>query len=477
MNRKSGVLMHISSLFGDYSIGGFSKHTEYFIDFLSDCGFTYWQVLPFCMTDQYNSPYKSYSAFAGNPYFIDLEALHAQGLLTQEELLSAKQQTPYCCEFERLHSERLSLLARAAGRIKDRTPIQTFIEKRPYLAQFCRFMALKDANEGVCWIDWRCYETPEERLFLWQFIQFTFFTQWAKVKAYANQKGIKIIGDVPFYVSYDSADVWANQNQFQLDEKGHPLCVAVVPPDYFCSEGQLWGNPLYDWQSMEQDGFWWWRMRMEHMLTLFDGVRIDHFRALDSYWSVEAGAKTAQFGKWEKGPGRKLIDALSDLTIGALMIAEDLGEITEEVHALVNYSGFLSMRVLQFGFLDERDSFHKPHHYRERCVVYTGTHDNNTLLGYVWELSEERRRELLGYCGFSGADWNQSYDSILQTMLRSHAGLVIFPIQDLLGFGSDTRMNTPGTTEGNWQFRLTKEQLDGIDRQKLKDLNRLFSRL
>ncbi len=476
MERKSGVLMHISSLFGDYSIGGFSEHAKTFVDFLSDCGFTYWQVLPFCMVDDCNSPYQSYSTFAGNPYFIDLESLQKEGLLTNEELSAYRQQTPYSCEYARLYHTRNDALLLAANRVKNRAEIVSFIEENPYLEQFCRFMALKDKNEQKCWSLWTEHTPDADRVFLWQFIQFTFFRQWAEIKAYANKKGIKIIGDLPFYVSYDSADVWGNQSLFQLDEKNCPKRVAGVPPDYFSEDGQLWGNPLYDWDEMEKDGFTWWHDRLAHAFKLFDGVRIDHFRAFEAYWSVDAKEETARNGKWVKGPDRKMIDLINEVRGDKLVIAEDLGEVTPGLIELVKYSGFPGMKVFQFGFLDMSDSPHKPHNYENNCVAYTGTHDNNTLLGYVWEISEDLRKEMLSYCGYDDPNWDKGYDSILRTLFASSAGLVILPIQDLLGYGSDTRLNIPGKADGNWQFRITKEQLDSIDKAKFSLLNKRYSR-
>ncbi len=470
MKRGSGVLMPVSSLWGTYGIGGFSRHAKEFIDFLADCGFSYWQVLPFTMTDEFNSPYKSFSAFGGNPYFIDLEQLKEEGLLTEEELLSQVQQTPYQCEYARLQETRRFILNKASGRAKNRTEIEGFTGEKPYLEQCCQFLARKDANDQKCWIEWERDSFDPEQLFFWRFVQFTFFRQWQGIKTYANRKGIQVIGDIPFYVAYDSADVWGNRRLFQLYDDGRIKRVAGVPPDYFSADGQLWGNPLYDWSAMEETNYAWWRNRMAHMLSLFDGVRIDHFRGMDSYWSVPAEARTAREGRWENGPGKKLVDALRQITQGRLVVAEDLGNITDSVRTLVNDSGFPGMRVLQFGFLDGRDSFHRPHHYPENCVAYTGTHDNNTLLGYLWELEEPRRRELMGYCGFNG-HWNESYDSILQRMLESRANLVLFPIQDLLHFGADTRLNYPGRAEGNWGFRVTQEQIESLDRRKFKEWN------
>ena len=477
MDRKSGVLMHISSLPGDFSIGGFSDSARMFVDFLADCGFTYWQVLPFCMVDECNSPYKSYSSFAGNPYFIDLETLNRKGLITSDELTEYRQQTPYSCEYVRLYHTRNTLLLKASKRTKNRQEIEKYIDENPYLSQFCKFMALKSANGEKCWNSWTTSDIDSDILFMWKFIQFEFFSQWNDIKKYANDKGVKIIGDLPIYVAYDSADVWANKELFELDKKGAPTSVAGVPPDFFAKDGQLWGNPLYNWDKMQEDGFSWWRSRLGHMLSMFDGVRIDHFRAIESYWSVPAAAETAREGKWIKGPGKAFCDMINEIRGDKLIIAEDLGDITEEVHELVRYSGFPGMRVFQFGFLGGGDTPHKPHNYINNCVAYTGTHDNNTLLGYVWELDDNRRREMLEYCGYTSPDWNNGYDSILRTVFMSNAGIIILPIQDLLGYGSDTRLNIPGKADGNWQFRITREQLQSVDKRKFRHFNEIYARV
>ncbi len=475
MARKSGVLMHISSLFGDYGTGSFGKNAEYFVDFLSDCGFSVWQVLPFNMVDEHNSPYKSYSSFSGNPYFVDLETLYNDGLLTNEELNSARQQSPWLCEFDILSEERFSLLKKASERVENKREISKFIKSNPYIASFCEFMALKDANDGKEWQKWTVKKYDKSVHFAWQFIQYEFFTQWAKIKKYANDKGIMIIGDVPIYVSEDSSDVWANTKEFQLDSDGHPMNIAGVPPDYFCEDGQLWGNPLYDWSEMKKNGYKWWCDRIKHMSLLFDGVRIDHFRGIESYWSVPATAKTAKDGKWVKGPGMSLIKAIKEVAGKTMIIAEDLGDITPAVNKLVKNSGFPGMRVFQFGFLSDGESTHMPHNYTDNCIAYTGTHDNNTLLGYLWELDESTREKMLSYCNHSG-DWKTGCESIIKTMLASHADTVIMPIQDLLGFGADTRINTPGRADGNWAYRITKEQLDSIDRNYFKFLNKMYYR-
>lgn len=478
MSRKSGVLMHVSSLPGDYSCGAFGKQAEAFVDFLADCGFSYWQVLPFCMVDECNSPYKSYSTFGGNPYFVDLETLFEKGLLTAEELLSARQQTPYSCEFVRLYHTRFDLLRKAASRTDDaqRAQIESFISADPYLGSFCEFMSLKYANGEKPWYEWTQTAGDAQTLFLWKFIQYEFFHQWAKIKKYANSRGVRIIGDIPIYVALDSCDVYSAKHLFQLREDNKPSCVAGVPPDYFSADGQLWGNPLYDWDVMAKDGYQWWCDRLRHALELFDGVRIDHFRGLEAYWAVPGDAKTAREGEWRKGPGMALIEKLKEVAGDRLIIAEDLGDITPEAAKLVRDSGFPGMRVFQFAFLGDEDNPHLPHNYVPNSVAYTGTHDNNTLLGYLWEMDDRSRRRMLEYCGYTDGDWTQGCPAIVRTMFESAAGLLILPIQDLLGYGSDTRLNIPGKADGNWQYRVTKEQIDSIDRARFRRLNELYKR-
>lgn len=478
MERKSGVLLHISSLWGGYSCGSFGKAAFEFIDFLSDCGFSYWQVLPFGLVDECNSPYKSYSTFAGNPYFIDLESLYNDGVLTTAELDAARQQTPYSCEFDRLREERVNLLVNAAKRLDEekRKAVNEYIEANKHLRAFCDFIALKTANGNKEWTEWTVFEPSADEIFGWRFIQYTFFKQWALVKEYANSKGVGIIGDMPIYVSFDSSDVYADKKQFLIDENNHLTDVAGVPPDYFAADGQLWGNPLYNWDYMENDGFGWWRDRISFALNLFDGVRIDHFRAFESFWAVDGKAKTARDGKWVKGPGMKLINAIKSVAGDKLIIAEDLGDITKEVVELVEESGFPGMRVFQFGFLGG-DTPHKPHNYINNCVAYSGTHDNNTLLGYLWETPTDVKRDVMKYCACDFDRWNEDgCKAIIRTVFASNAGLTIFPAQDLLGYGSDTRLNTPGVAHGNWSYRITKEQLGLIDRAWLKELNRIYNR-
>ncbi len=483
MSRASGVLMHISSLPGEYSIGSFGDEAKNFIDFLYESGFSYWQVLPFCMTDDCNSPYKSYSSFGGNPFFIDLPTLYKKGLITKAELDAAKQESPYLCEFDRLNAERLPLLAKAAERVSERTEIDAFLSEHPHLAKAAEFLALREVNGGEPWQEWKPIDSAEKEkayekmLFVWQFIQYEFFTEWAEIKAYANEKGIKIIGDIPIYVALDSADVWASPSQFQLDENYQPTAVAGCPPDYFSEDGQFWGNPLYAWDRMAADGYAWWSDRIAHMLTIFDGVRIDHFRGLESYWSIPADAKSAKEGSWIKGPAEDFIDKIRKVADGKLIIAEDLGDITPEVSALLDYSGFPGMRVFQFAFLGDVNSPHLPHNYTDNCIAYTGTHDNNTLLGYVWELDVPTRKQVFDYCGGYEENWNVGCTKIIKTMFASHADTVIFPIQDIFVYGKDTRMNTPGTAKENWAYRITKDQLNAVDRKYFMYQNKLYTRI
>lgn len=478
MERKSGVLMHISSLYGNYSCGSFGSCAKEFVDFLSDCGFSYWQVLPFGLIDECNSPYKSYSTFAGNPYFVDLEALFKDGLLTEEELKNAEQKTPYSCEFDILRNSRVKLLTVASKRVNAQLAdeINDFINSNRHLKDFCVFMALKQKNSDTMWTEWQADTFDQETEFSWRFIQYKFFKQWRDIKNYANSKGIKIIGDIPIYVSFDSADVYFNKRLFLIDDNNKMTDVAGVPPDYFAVDGQLWGNPLYNWSEMEKDGFSWWKDRISLALELFDGVRIDHFRAFESFWAVKGDAKTARDGKWVRGPGMKLINAIKSVAKDKLIIAEDLGDITKEVAELVEESGFPGMRVFQFGFLGG-ESPHKPHNYINNCVAYSGTHDNNTLLGYLWETPTDIKNTVMKYCVCDENRWNEDgCRAIIRTIMASNAGLAIFPIQDLLGYGNDTRLNVPGRADGNWLYRITKEQLALINTHELRELNTLYGR-
>lgn len=453
LKRTSGILAHISSIPGDYGIGSFGKHTLKFIDFLSECGFSIWQVLPFCVTDDYNSPYKSYGSFSLNPFFIDLPKLYENGLLSKRELESAKQTKSDKCEFERLKAERLDLLHKAAKRFGK---VQSL---KPHTESFCRFMALRKSNANIPWRNWTNSVPDEEALTLWRFTQYMFLKQWSEIKKYANERGIKIIGDIPIYVSYDSTDVWETPQSFMLDENKKPELVAGVPPDYFCPDGQLWGNPLYDWSVMKSSNFSWWRERINFMSEIFDGIRLDHFRAFESFYAVPYGDETAKYGKWIKSVGYDFIDAIKSICNDKIMIAEDLGAITREVEKLVEYSGFYSTRVLQFASPGDDYSPHLPKNYNARCIAYTATHDNDTTRGFIEKhgLSTDRQQ-------------------IMKQMLESDAGVVVFPLQDILWLDSSARINTPGYPHGNWRWRAIQEMLDGTDKNELFKLNKICGR-
>ena len=472
MARKSGVLLPIFSPPGPYGCGNFGKSAYLWIDTLKKGGFSCWQVLPFGITDEHNSPYMSYSSFGGNLNFIDPEALFEKGLVTKEELNEQKEEDPYLCRYDSLRRKRFSYLKKAAGRILDRTPVQAFLKDNPLIAETCRFLALKMENSGKCWNSWTKSEADPDLLFTWQFIQYEFHRQWEALHRYANQNGVSVIGDLPFYVSYDSFDVWSAPKQFQLDPKWNPTFVSGVPPDYFSEDGQLWGNPLYNWEAMEADGFAWWKERLSYMLTLFDGIRIDHFRAISAYWSIPANAKSAKEGKWVTGPGTRLIDALRPLEKGKLILAEDLGIIDQATRDLLEYSGYPGMAVFQFGFDGNPLSPHLPHNYKENLTAYTGTHDNNTLLGFIWELDDKTRRDALEYLG-NPAD---GCTAAIRALMMSRAETVIFPVQDLLLYGADTRINTPGKAAGNWAYRLADDQLLSLNTDHWKKQNQLYAR-
>ena len=317
-------------------------------------------------------------------------------------------------------------------------------------------------------------ESESEKL--WQFLHYEFYREWQEVKKYANKKGIEVIGDIPIYVSEDSADVWESPHNFLLDSRGFPSEVSGVPPDYFSSEGQLWGNPIYNYEKMKADGFSWWRERIRHTLNLFDGARIDHFRGIDAYWSIPIG-KSAVFGKWKRGPGRELIKEILNEAAYRTLIAEDLGEIDSSVRALIEEFSLPGMRVFEFAFLGDTDSLHLPHNYINNSVAYSATHDNNTLLGYLFECDSHTRVKIFKYCGYPGESIDEGCKYVIRTLFSSSAGTVILPIQDVLGFGSDTRMNTPGKSEGNWAYRVTEEQIKRVDKDCFRELSKLYSRL
>ena len=474
--RSVGVLLPIFSLPNGYSVGSFGTAAYRFIDRLEEGGFRVWQTLPFTVTDPFYSPYASPSSFSLNPLFIDLETLALDGLLTASELSQAREHTAVRCEYERLARERLPLLRRVAERAKDALPWEAFLHERPYLAEYCRFEALKAANDGAPWWEFECKPPSDGVYEEYGILSYLFFDQWQRLHRYAGERGISIIGDLPIYVSRDSADVYFHSEYFLLAPDGTPQAVAGVPPDYFSEDGQLWGNPLYRWERIQEDGFSFWRARIRHMLSLFDGVRLDHFRGFDTYFEIPYGASTAREGVWRQGPREALIDALREEARDTLLIAENLGESAPSVDDLLAYSGFPGMRVLSFGF-DGDGGGHLPHEYPENTVAYSGTHDNDTLLGALGSLSEEKRRAAFAYGGYAGDDGKEAVRVLCERLYASAADLVIFPLQDLLLLGGEARINTPGRADGNWAFRFTREQLSSLDTAYFRRLAERYGRI
>ena len=470
MERASGVLLHISSLPGEYGIGSLGENARNFVDFLKKAGFTYWQILPLNEPDECNSPYKSASAFAGNPALIDLAELE---LLLPDELEEVKQDSSYLCEFELIETTRIPLLKKAFSRIdrKRKGQIKRFIALNQWVVDYAEFKALKVANNNARWQDWEIFTPNKEEFDFYCFLQHEFFRQWKNIKEYANINGIKFIGDMPFYVALDSADVYYNREIFLLDSDGEAIVEAGVPPDYFSEEGQGWGNPIYDWDKLKKNDYLWWFERLDYSRKMFDMVRIDHFRAFSEYWSIPRGKKPKN-GKWKKGPG---MDFWNGIANKSGIIAENLGDDNENAGKLLEAVGIPGMRVFQFGIEGDLAE-HLPHNYTNNSVAYTGTHDNNTLLAWLWELSAENRDYAFKYCGFYDEKWEDGLGYIIRTLLQSSAGTIILPIQDLCGFGGDTRMNTPGSAENNWAFRITEEQLSDVDTDILLEMNKLYKR-
>ena len=495
MKRSGGVLMHISSLPGQFGIGTLGKSAYKFVDFLYECGFGAWQILPLSPCDEYNSPYSGKSAFAGNYFFIDPEILYEKKLLTKEEVELCKSDNIYTVQYDFLNQTRMNIFRSAFLRTDDgiKKEIDEFCEKNKWVENYALFCALKEKYSLLPWYEWaedlklrkksaveKAKTELSDEISFYIFLQYEFFSQWKALLKYANSKGVKIIGDMPIYLSHDSSDVWANAHLFSLDKDMHLKRCAGVPPDYFCSEGQKWGNPLYNWDALKNDDYSLWMERIAHALSMYDAVRIDHFRAFSAYWSIPA-EEGAVCGKWEKGPGMDFFDRVKKLYGDDRIIAEDLGDIDDDVRELVKSTGFPGMGVMQFAFITNDDTPHLPHNYSEKTVGYTGTHDNNTLLGWLWESSEESRRYALSYCNFEG-DWgiggahSPSIRAIIRTLWQSGAILAIVPVQDLCGFGGDTCMNHPGVAEGNWCFRLSEESLLSIDRGYYRELNKLYKR-
>ncbi|MDY5775155.1 MAG: 4-alpha-glucanotransferase [Lachnospiraceae bacterium] len=490
--RSSGVLMHISSLPSPYGIGTMGKQAKKFVDFLEKAGQTYWQMLPICPTSYGDSPYQSPSGFAGNPYFIDLDYLCQDKLLKKSECEAYRWfEKEDEVDYGRIYQNRYSLLRHAQKRFfaRDLEDYELFCEEESdWLEDFALFMAIKEANGGAEWTRWERplkFREPQamedakreykEEIDFWKMLQYLFFKQWRELKAYANDKGIKIIGDVPIYVAGDSVDVWMNPSQFYLDENLEPIDVAGCPPDAFSADGQLWGNPLFRWDVMKADGYAWWTMRMDKMSKLYDVVRIDHFRGFDSYYAIPGKDTTAQNGRWCKGPGMELFEALEE-KLGKLdIIVEDLGFLTPSVLQLVKDSGFPGMKVVQFAFDSRDDSDYLPHNFSKHCVVYTGTHDNDTILGWMKTAPKEsvkKAKEYLQLTKEEGYNWG-----MMRGAWSSTADLVIVTMQDLIGLGSSARMNVPSTLGTNWKWRAHKEDINAKLARKVYGKTEIYGRL
>lgn len=444
------------------------KEARVFADFLAAGGQRYWQLLPLGPTGYGDSPYQSFSTFAGNPYLIDLDFLAEEGLLTEPEYAGEDWgEDPQRVDFGLLYRKRYPVLKKAVRRLLERKEpeYETFLaENAHWLPDYALFMALKDAGGGTPWWQWpeelrrrephalaRAGEELREETDFWQGVQYLFFRQWQKLKEYVNGRGISLIGDLPIYVALDSADVWAGPELFQLDRELVPTEVAGCPPDAFAADGQLWGNPLFDWERMEADGYAWWIGRIAHQLRLYDMLRIDHFRGFESYYAIPFGEETARNGRWRPGPGMKLFRAVEAALGQKDIIAEDLGYLTPEVRQMLAESGFPGMKILQFAFDSREESDYLPHNYDKNCVVYVGTHDNDTALGWLDTVSPEDRRYAMDYLKLTGAEgyhWG-----LMRGAWASAARLAVVTAQDLLGLGSGARMNTPSTLGGNWQWR------------------------
>jgi 4-alpha-glucanotransferase len=491
--RKSGILLHPSSLPSRGGIGDLGAPAYAFVDFLVATSQQLWQVMPLGPTGYGDSPYQGFSAFAGNPLLISLEGLRAEGLLTDADLDGAPVFPDTMVDYGAVIPFKLSMLRRSFERFSAAaTPgqRQAFANFRArthsWLNDYTLFAALKQANSGAAWSGWEPAIRRREpdavahwarelydQLQFHAYMQFQFFSQWEHLKGYANQRGVQIVGDIPIFVAYDSADAWTNRAIFALDDDGLPTVVAGVPPDYFSTTGQLWGNPLYRWDVLAQQGYRWWIERFRAALTLVDIVRIDHFRGFAAYWEVPAGEETAVNGRWVSGPGAALFEAVGAALGHLPIIAEDLGVITPDVEALRDQFGFPGMKVLQFAFGDGAADPYLPHNYRRHCVVYTGTHDNDTTAGWWASAAPHERNNVQLYLGRDGSDISWDF---IRLAMASVAEMAIVPLQDVLGLGSAARMNTPGRAGGNWSWRYTPEMLDPQVTERLRTLTALYGR-
>ena len=492
MDRASGILLPISALPSPYGIGTLGKAAYAFADFLHAAGQKYWQLLPLGPTSYGDSPYQSFSTFAGNPYFIDLDLLAEEGLLDKEDLAAADWgNDPRYVDYGKIYEVRFDVLRRSflRGRERDREAVERFQAENPWLKNYALYMAVKAHFGMKSWLEWpdeairvrapeavaRYEKELAEDVAFYTYLQYLFFKQWGELREYIHSLGIRIIGDLPIYVAMDSADVWAEPEFFQLGEGNIPTEVSGVPPDYFSADGQLWGNPLYDYDRMRQDGFGWWIRRVEGASRLFDVIRIDHFRGLESYWAVPYGAETAREGRWRKGPGMDLVGVLTQWFHGLDIIAEDLGFLTPEVHQLLGDSGLPGMKVLEFAFDAREPSNYLPHTYERNCVCYVGTHDNETVM--QWREQADRAdvtfaRKYLGLNEAEGFHWG-----MIRGGMSSVADTFVAQMQDYLGLGAEGRMNTPGTLGNNWRWRLLPGEASPALARKIRRYAHMYGRL
>ncbi|MCI9636481.1 MAG: 4-alpha-glucanotransferase [Hungatella sp.] len=497
MDRTAGILLPITSLPSKYGIGCFSKSAYDFVDWLKEAGQSYWQILPLVPTSFGDSPYQSFSTYAGNPYFISLEELIQEGVLTEEECGAVDfGDDPRNIDYEKMYLGRYPLLRKAYERshVSENQEYLAFVEKNSWwLKDYGLFMAVKERFGGKPWTQWAedirlrwgnalDYYRKEQyfEIEFHQYLQYLFHKQWMKLKAYANENGVKLIGDIPIYVAMDSADAWARPELFQLDENNVPVAVAGCPPDGFAANGQLWGNPLYQWDYHESTGYQWWMERLGYCFELYDVVRIDHFRGFDQYYSIPYGAETAINGTWQKGPGIGLFNRMKEVLGDREVIAEDLGYVTDSVRKLVEDSGFPGMKVLEFAF-DSRDtgsaSDYLPHNYTENCVAYTGTHDNETLAGWFGSISKEEMAMAREYLCDQYTPRKYLYKPFISLIMRSRAKLCVIPMQDYLGYDNSSRMNKPSTVGINWKWRITREELTEELQKEIYDTARRYGRL
>jgi 4-alpha-glucanotransferase len=496
--RGSGILLHITSLPSAFGIGDLGPQAYKFADFLFQAKQSYWQVLPLNPTDQAcgNSPYSSISAYAGNTLLISPELLLDGGFLTAEDVAEVPPFPASWCDYSSVIPYKVELLRRAYSRFKvtgiERAAFDDFcVRQRNWLEDYALFVVIKNLNKGKIWNEWEHalrdrdakslkqikYDFRDE-VACEQFLQYLFFKQWLSLKTYCNERGIKIIGDIPIYVNFDSADVWMNTGIFKLDKEKRPLCAAGVPPDYFSATGQLWGNPVYRWEVLAKTKFKWWLQRIAHNLTLIDVLRIDHFRGFVAFWEVPAHEKTAVNGRWVAAPATAFFNALMKKFPSIPLIAEDLGLITDDVREVMKRFGFPGMKVLQFAFGEDLPKHpYLPHNYIPECVVYSGTHDNNTTRGWFeHEATSEEKARLSEYLGRELFAEEVSI-ALIRLAMMSAANTVIFPLQDILGLGAEARMNRPSTARGNWEWRLMPDQNSASAREKLLALTRTYGRI